>query len=165
MEPLQLLRLPLDQPTLFLESVEFAAGVAWSCDSSRAVVGRASDVRRRLWDAVEQLPDESPGIVHIAVETYDAPVVERLRNERITKSLSALKHRKNLRLVHVHLVSFESPPDEAWAVEETVFSTSFMPGRGATAGEHERSPYRMKRHHVWSMEGTASKFRPFAGFS
>ena len=150
---------------LFLESVDFAAGVAWSCDASRAVAGRARDVRRRLWDAVEQLPDQSPGIVHIAVETYDGPVVERLRNEKITKSLGALKHRKDLRLVHVHLVSFETPPDEVWAIEETVFSTSFAPGRGATSVEHERSPYRIKRQHVWSIEGTASKFRPFAGFS
>lgn len=150
---------------LFLESVGFAAGVAWPCDAPRAMAGRARDVRRRLWDAVEQLPAKSPGIVHIAVETYDGPVVERLRNAKITKSLNALKHKKGLRLVHVHLVGFETPPDEAWAVEETVFSTSFAPGLGATAAEHERSPYRLKRHHVWSMEGTEAKFTPFAGFS
>lgn len=149
---------------LFLESVDFAAGIAWSCDAPRAVAGRARDVRRRLRSAIEQLPDGSPGIVHIAVETYDGPVVERLRNARIAKSLSTLKPRKDLRLVHVHLVSFESPPDETWAIEETVFSTSFAPGRGAAAGEPERSPYRMERHHVWSIEGTDSSFRPFAGF-
>lgn len=150
---------------VYLEFVDFAAGVAWSCDATRAIAGRARDVRRRLWDAVEQLPEGSPGIVHIAVETYDGPVVERLRNAKIAKSLSGLKNRKELRLVHVHLVSFETPPDEAWAIEETVFSTSFAPGRGVTALEHERSPYRTERQHVWSIDGTDSKVRPFAGFS
>lgn len=150
---------------LFLESVNFAAGIAWSCDAPRALAGRARDVRRRLKGAIEQLPDGSPGIVHIAVETYDGPVVERLRNAKITKSLSTLEHRKDLRLVHVHLVSFESPPDETWAVEETVFSTSYAPGLGAAAGGRERSPYRLERHHVWSIEGTESTFKPHTGFA
>jgi hypothetical protein len=150
---------------LFLESVEFAAGITWFCDAPRAIAGRARDVRRRLWDAIEQLPDASPGIVHIAVESYDGPVVERLRNQKITRSLRGLRHKKDLRLVHVHLVSFETPPDESWAVEETVFSTSFAHGTGATAAEHENSPYRLKRHHVWSVDGTFSQFTAFRGFS
>jgi len=148
---------------LFLESVEFAAGVTWSCDAPRGIARRARDVRRRLWDALEQLPDAAPGVIHIAVESYEGPVVERLRNEKITRSISGLRNTKDLRLVHVHLLSFETPPDESWALEETVFSTSFAPGRGATYAEHERSPYRLKRHHVWSIDGTSSQFTPFRG--
>ncbi|HYU41754.1 MAG TPA: hypothetical protein VEQ84_06360 [Vicinamibacteria bacterium] len=149
---------------VFIKSMDYAAGISWSCDAPRSLAAKARDVRDRLNDAVRQLPEKDPGIVHVAVESYDGPVVERIRNERITRSLSAIRERKELRFVHVHLVSFESPPDEAWAVEETVFSTSFAPGKGATARQHEASPYRLKRHHVWSIDETRTQFMPFKGF-
>jgi hypothetical protein len=149
---------------LFISEVSYAAGLSWACDAARSFAAKARDVRDRLNDAIAQLPAADPGIVHVAVESYDGPVVERIRNERITKSLSGIRDRKELRVVHVHLVSFDSPPDEAWAVEETVFSTSFAPGRGLTGGQHAESPYRLKRPHVWSVEEARSDFTSFEGF-
>jgi hypothetical protein len=154
-----------DEYPIFHESIKFAAGIVWACDAPRAIAGRARDIHHRLADALDQLPATSPGIVHIAIESYDEPIVERIRNQKITKTLNSLKHGRDLRLVHVHLLSFETPPDEAWAVEETVFSTSFAPGRGATASQHEHSPYRLRKNHVWTVEGTDSQFTPFRGFS
>jgi hypothetical protein len=149
---------------LFVKKVTFASGLVWSCDAPRALARKARDTRNRVWDAIDQLPRDADGIVHVAVESYDGPVVEWIRNAKINKALSALRDRKQLRFVHIHLLSFESPPDEAWAVEESVFSTSFAPGAGATAREHEESPYRLKRHHVWSFDETVTRYSPFRGF-
>ncbi len=149
---------------LFVKAIKFAAGISWSCDAPRALAAKARDIRNRVKDAIDQLPAEHAGIVHVAVESYDGLVVEHIRNRRITVTLGALQHRKLLRFVHVHLLNFESPPDEAWAVEETVFSTSFAPGKGATTTQHEESPYRLKRHHVWSFDEKVSTFIPFKGF-
>jgi len=144
---------PDERHPLFMKSVEFAAGAVWSCDAPRSLAAKARDIRSRLAEAVRQLPAGSPGIVHFAVESYDGPIVERIREQRITRTLGAFKTGKDLRAVYLHLLSFESPPDIAWDMQETVYVTTFAPGTGATAADHEQSPYLLRNHHAWSFEG------------
>jgi len=146
---------PNERHPLFMKTIDFAAGAVWSCDAARSHAAKARDIRSRLAEAVRQLPDGAPGVVHFAVESYDGPTVERIRNQRITRTLGAFKTGKDLRVVYVHLLTFDSPPDMAWDMQETVYVTTFAPGAGATALDHELSPYRLHNHHAWTFNGAA----------
>ena len=142
---------------LFMKTIDFAAGAVWSCDAARSYAAKARDIRAQLAEAVDQLPVGSPGAVHLAVESYDGPVVEHIRNQRIANTLSVFKTTKDLRAVYIHLLRFESPPDITWDMQETVYPTSFAVGSPATAKEHENSPYLLRAHHAWTFDGNRTE--------
>ncbi len=106
----------------YLDTIDFAAGAFWRCDSPIAIRRKARDVRKRLSDAIEQLPQGIPCVVHIGLETLDGPSVEAERIRRIFDSLGRFDARgRDLRWVYCHLYQSYAPPDQAWVVDETVY--------------------------------------------
>ena len=55
----------------FLDHLSFATGAFWYCDAPAAVLAKARHVRSRLANAIDQLPDNGKGVVHIGIETVD----------------------------------------------------------------------------------------------
>lgn len=116
----------------FLDSMKFAAGAFWSCDSIRATERKARDVRGHLADAINQLPNNGKCAVHIALETLDGPLVEQKRYERIIASMLNFDTlNKDLRWVYCHLFQSYAPPDDLWVFDETVYWFR----RNSTSGE------------------------------
>lgn len=107
---------------LFLDEISYAIGVFWSCDADRAIERKARDIRGRLAEAVQQLPDGERGVVHVGLETTDGQVVEMERYRRIVDSISGFDARtKDLRWVYCHLFQSYSPPTAGWVIDETVY--------------------------------------------
>jgi hypothetical protein len=105
----------------YLTEMEFAAGSFWSCDAPDAIARKARDIRRHLANAVDQLPDDAKGAVHVALETLDGPDVELERLTRIMRSVAHFDSRgKDLRWVYCHTLRSYAPPDEMWVMDETV---------------------------------------------
>jgi len=106
----------------FLDSLGFAAGAFWHCDAERAIERKARDIRTRLADAIEQLPENGQCVIHVGLETYDGWPVEAERYSRITNTVFSFDTKsKDVRWVYCHLYQSYSPPDRDWVVDETIY--------------------------------------------
>jgi hypothetical protein len=106
----------------YVEHIDWAAGVYWHCDSDRAQEAKARDVRRHLADAIEQLPANGRGVVHVGIETLDGEVVEAERYARIVNTVASFDAKgKDLRWVYTHLFESYAPPQKAWSFDETIY--------------------------------------------
>jgi hypothetical protein len=78
-------------------------------------------VLKRLAEGNKQLSDDKPGIIHIGFEAVEGDEVERARYDKILASTGKFDPQgKPLSYLYVHYFVPESPPDEAWAFDETV---------------------------------------------
>jgi len=68
---------------VYVNDIGFCAGSFWSCDAEQATETKARDIRARLAQAVEQLPDGKKCVVHFGIETLDGALVEQERYRRI----------------------------------------------------------------------------------
>jgi hypothetical protein len=104
----------------YLDEVGFAAGAFWGCDNQGVIERKARDIRGRLSDAVRQLPAIGKCAVHVALETLDGAEVEMARLLRILQTVAEFDASdKDLRWIYCHTVQSHSPPDQAWAIDET----------------------------------------------
>lgn len=105
----------------YMGDCDFAALLRWQTSSQTATSAKARDVLRKLAEANRQLPRDKPSVVHIGFEAVEGDAVEKVRYEKILASTSAFDPEgKPLRYVYCHYFVPESPPDEAWAFDETV---------------------------------------------
>ncbi|SOU05860.1 hypothetical protein [Xanthomonas arboricola] len=111
---------PLEILGAYADKISWASGITRYFTSARSIAGKARDVRKRLSDAVSQLPNNELSIVHIAYETLDGPDVEDLRFERIGKTLSKFTTDKPLVGVRVHMLQSHQTVDQLWDMEESV---------------------------------------------
>lgn len=106
----------------FMDTMRFAAGAFWHCDAKKSIERKARDIRTRLSDAVRQLPDNVPSVVHIGLETLDGVLVEAERYERIFRTVRDFDlSGKDVKWVYCHLYQSYAPPDQAWVLDETVY--------------------------------------------
>ncbi len=106
----------------FLDTMDFAAGAFWYCDADSAIERKARDIRKHLAEAVQQLPDNTPGVVHVGLETLDGMLVEAERYQRIFKTVKNFDPSgKDLRWVYCHLYQSYAPPEQAWVIDETTY--------------------------------------------
>ncbi|MBI1914866.1 MAG: hypothetical protein HYS12_09030 [Planctomycetes bacterium] len=106
----------------YVENIHWAAGAYWHCDAERAFEKKARDIRSHLADAVEQLPVNGRGVIHVGLETFDGEFVEAERFERILRTTAMFDPTgKDLRWVYCHLYEAYAPPDKAWYFDETIY--------------------------------------------
>jgi len=106
----------------FLDELSYAIGAFWSCDAERSIERKARDIRKRLAEAVRQLPEATPGVVHIGLETLDGQIVELERYRRIVNSVQQFDSKnKDLRWIYCHLFQSYAPPHDCWIIDETVY--------------------------------------------
>ena len=106
----------------FLHTMDFAAGAYWHCDAVRSIERKARDIRGHLADTLRQLPQETPSVVHIGLETLDGVAVEAERYRRIFNTVSRFDvNGKPLRWVFCHLFQTYAPPEQDWVLDETVY--------------------------------------------
>jgi hypothetical protein len=107
---------------LYVNSIRWAAGAYWRCDAERAYEKKARDIRAHLANAVEQLPADGCGVIHVGIETFDGETVELERFGRILDTVRWFDPRgKDLRWVYCHLYESYAPPDKPWYIDETYY--------------------------------------------
>ncbi len=111
---------PIEILGAYADDIAWASGITRYFMSPRSVAGKARDVRKRLSDAVMQLPIDEFSVVHIAYETMDGPDVEDLRFERIGNTLAKFTTDKPLIGVRVHMLQAHQTVDKLWDMEESV---------------------------------------------
>jgi hypothetical protein len=100
-----------------------AACVYWQSDSPTAMQRKARYVLRQVAESIEQLPSGVPCGVHVGLDSLDGDLVEALRFARIAESLSEFDPGDRLLdWIYIHVFVPECPPDEVWAIDETVYT-------------------------------------------
>jgi hypothetical protein len=105
----------------YMSECDLAVLARWKSSSDAAITAKARDVLRKLAEAADQLPSDRMSIVHIGFEAVEGDDVERARHEKILKSTASFDAGgKPLSHVYCHYFVPESPPDQAWAFDETI---------------------------------------------
>lgn len=106
----------------FLEKVSWAAGAHWHCDAEQALESKARDIRGHHSKAVQQLPANALGAVHVGIDTFDGDPVEAQRFQRIMSTVSAFNpNGKRLNSIYCHLFEAYAPIDAPWYLDETIY--------------------------------------------
>ncbi|MBW8311758.1 MAG: hypothetical protein K0M64_06935 [Rhizobium sp.] len=111
---------PIEFLAQYVDEIGWASGITRHFTSPRSIAGKARDIRKRLADAVQQLPPDELSVVHIAYETMDGPDVEDLRFQRIAATLNKFVADKPLAGVRVHMLQAHQTIDQLWDIEESV---------------------------------------------
>jgi len=110
----------------YVHQLANAYGVFIKCDAPEAINAKARDIKKQLFSALEQFSGADGGVIHIGMETFDGPEVEK---ERFLKISDTLKNTgvmaKKLKWAYLHFFQSYSTPIETWAFDETV-STIFQ---------------------------------------
>ena len=111
---------------LFISDISNAYGVLWKNNSKDSIWKKARDIKNQLNKAIKQFdPNEETAIIHIGMETFDGPSVEKARFDKISNTISKIDPEKtNLRWIFCHFFQSYSPPDENWVFDETVSTLS-----------------------------------------
>lgn len=105
----------------YLITMDFAACAFWHCDAEGSIDKKARDIRKRLGEAVGQLPENKNSVIHVGLETLDGILVEAERYGRIFNTAQNFDNSgKNLRWIYCHLFQSYAPPDQDWVFDETV---------------------------------------------
>ena len=99
---------------------EASAGV-WYCDSTDALYKKSLSFKRLICEAIEQIPNEQSGAIHIGYESYDGNLVEKTNFLRTIEDVFNLKlDKKQIEFIYIHNLKLMLPIDKNWEVEETV---------------------------------------------
>jgi Holliday junction resolvase len=80
---------PLSVLNEFYAELKFAAVVQWDCLAEESIDRKAKDIKKILSKAIQQIPREGKGIVHIGYETVVGPRVELRRHAKIRETISS----------------------------------------------------------------------------
>ena len=104
----------------YIDEIGQAIVARWSSHSSQAIEKKARDIKRKLFAANKQLPDDKPGVIHIGIEALGADEIEARRYEKIMETINDFDPMgKPLSYVYWHYFAPEASPEETWAIDET----------------------------------------------
>ena len=104
----------------YIEDCDVAVLLRWETLAPASINAKARDIHRKLVEACGQLPTDRPGVVHVGFEAVEGDRVEKARYEKIIDTARNFDPRgKPLEYVYCHYFVPESPPDGAWAFDET----------------------------------------------
>ena len=105
--------------SLYYSHIDFAYGLIWSCDSIKAINKHARSLKKTLVKAVEQIPKENIGIIHIIIESYQNSItdIEVIKKLNIDVNDFNFKER-NIQYLYLHFWKFRIPPDQNWLVDQ-----------------------------------------------
>ena len=113
-------RMPEWQARSFWDQIDWGCGVAWQSTAEGAIDRKARDVKSLFARAIEQLPANSPSVVHLAAETLAGNEVEARRTEKIIASIKEFRAEKPVLGLLFHRIQSESPPDSAFNFDESI---------------------------------------------
>lgn len=106
----------------YIDEINWAAGFTRWFESDASIDKKAKDVIHHIIEAVEQLPTDTPSIIHVAVETMEGADIERLRTQKIFASIPEMVVDKPIAGIRVHRFQAHQTIEKLWEFDETVDS-------------------------------------------
>lgn len=112
----------------FYAGIHSAYAAKWECIAEESIDRKASNLRRKLIQAVNQIPQEGKGIIHIGYETVTGSEVEIRREEKIKKMIGEFDFRpKDIVSLYLNSMQFLTDVNRIdW--EETTIRYEQSPG-------------------------------------
>lgn len=102
-----------------------AFGVVFDCDADASILAKARDIKKQVSSALKQFDPSIASIIHIGLETFDGPEVERARLEKILKTFDHIDPMENtLCWVFCHYFQSYTRSHTDWYYDETVQVTT-----------------------------------------
>lgn len=118
---LQAIKFRSDSSPRLMSECDQAVILRWKCSAEGSVNAKAKDVVAKLAQALDQLPNDRPGIIHVGLEAVEGDASEAKRIERVLSSLERFDPRnKPLQFIYVHHFIPDSPPEGGYEFEERV---------------------------------------------
>ncbi len=106
---------------VYVSNIVKAFGVHCICDSEIAINAKARDVRALIFKAISQFNPESKSIIHIGMETFDGPKVEKARTAKIIKTVEDIDpNSNNVHWIFLHYLQSYTRSYMDWYFDETV---------------------------------------------
>ncbi|MDR3711960.1 MAG: hypothetical protein P4L51_04030 [Puia sp.] len=113
---------------------EFCTGLSaayvakWDCMAERSLELKFKDIRKRLSEAVSQIPDTGSGIVHIGYETVSGPAVEVKRHASIQQTINSFNFaNKRIKAVYCNALQLLSTAEGFDWAETVIFNENIPP--------------------------------------
>jgi hypothetical protein len=104
----------------FIEEIPWACGFTREFDSEVSIDKKARDVTKHLAEAVKQVPDDKPSVIHLAAETLEGRDVERRRTEKVMATIPSFVTDKPVVGVRFHRFQANVRVDKLYEFDETV---------------------------------------------
>ncbi|MFA6011700.1 MAG: hypothetical protein WC799_17050 [Desulfobacteraceae bacterium] len=104
----------------YIESIDWACGITRKFDSEVSINKKARDITKLLSDAVKQVPQYKPSIIHIAAETLEGRDVELRRTEKVMLKIPSFVTEKPVVAVRFHRFQSNSRINLLYEFDETV---------------------------------------------
>jgi hypothetical protein len=104
----------------YIEEIAWASGMTRKFDSEESIDKKARDITKLLSDAVKQVPDDKPSVIHIAAETLEGRDVELRRTEKVMSKIKAFVTDKPVLGVRFHRFQSNARTSMLFEFDETV---------------------------------------------
>jgi hypothetical protein len=112
----------------YIEAINWACGITRKFDSETSMNKKARDITELLSDAVKQVPQSKPSIIHIAAETLEGRDVELRRTEKVMSKIPSFVTDRPVVGVRFHRLQSNSRTNMLFEFDETV--EEFQVGEG-----------------------------------
>lgn len=114
---------------LYIDKVGSISILKWTSVSEHSINMKAKDVKRLLVKAVDQIPLDGPGIIHIGYENLDGPYVERKRFLKSEEIIQGFDYKeKDIRAIHCNSIQLlASSNNFDWAETTCFYKQSHYP--------------------------------------
>jgi len=111
-----------DVLNVYIDKVKSISILKWTSVSEHSINMKAKDVKRLLVKAVDQIPFEGSGIIHIGYENLDGPYVERKRFLKSQDTIQGFDYKeKNIRAIHCNSLQLLASSNSFDWAETTCF--------------------------------------------
>ena len=107
---------------VFYDKIYAAYSAKWDCTAETSIDKKGRDVKKTLSQAVDQIPFEGEGIIHIGYETVNGPLVEKRRQQKTKETIDAFDFRdKQIEAVYCHAIQPLAKIEEFECAETTLY--------------------------------------------
>ena len=106
---------------ILIGELRVAFAIDWSCDAPVANDKKARGIYSKVKDALKQFDHGESAFIHIGMETLDGPDVEKIRFDKIKKTMETLVLKQDgLEWVFVHFFQSGTSSNKPWYIDESV---------------------------------------------
>jgi hypothetical protein len=104
----------------YIDEIIWASGFTRDFDNEVSIKKKAKDITKYLAQAIEQVHNDRPSIIHIAAETLEGKDVERLRTQKVFSTIPNFIVDKPVIAIQFHRFQGNQTIDNLWEFDETV---------------------------------------------
>ncbi|HCN84424.1 MAG TPA: hypothetical protein DIT07_12505 [Sphingobacteriaceae bacterium] len=113
----------------FYGGIHVAYSCKWECIAEISIDKKAKEIKKALSKAVNQIPDQGKGIVHIGYETVNGPLVEQRRYSKTQEIINGFDFEgKTIEAIYCHAIQ-PLCSIEDWECAETTIYFEQHPGK------------------------------------